>query len=327
MIPSYVLYPKTTYTIKAKISFEQRVDGIWKPFIDDGTQLTEERTVTFTTGELPDKIPASEIAYSYPVNKQYNFMPGEYNKAYIIFRRDLQAFFNPSEDYIKKARWTLSGDSSAETNINYNSVDRTLYMDLPATMNLNSVYHFELVAIPAAKNSNVDRNVNKSYQNVETGSDSVSMQQAHNTARGTITTTEEKTMYELYFKTSQYKDFDSRFSTSTINVRALYDKGYMEFYLITDLPGGEAFDEFELKGPKGNDPLITMKADVNNTDWFDNDVNPKTYENYPWFGQNGICWRDTTFYGLTASSAITVWQPASFTTLSDAEISTGKPMA
>jgi hypothetical protein len=319
VIPDAVLSPTTAYTLEVKIKFEEKVNGAWQAYTVDGEQLTETRTVTFTTGELPDRIPSSEIAYTYPVEKQYNFMPKEYSNAYLIFHRDLEVFFKASTDYNKQARWT-QGSVVTLSDITYNSSEKTLYMSIPDNLTLDKISHLELVAIPTATSDATDRNVSSTSSSVSTGSESSSMEVTSQTAEGTITTTTEKVMFDFYFKTSKYTNFTSRFNVSEINTRALYDRGYMEFYLIASMPGGEGFDDFEKYGMDNGKPLISLTADLNNTSWFTNDVNPKNYNQYPWYGYNAISWRDTSTYGLRADRAITNWQTAGYSKLTDAEI-------
>ncbi len=327
LIPAYVLYPETDYSIEVEIAFEEKVDGVWQAFEHEGEQLTEEKLVSYTTGELPDRIPDDEISYSYPIDRQFNFLQGEYDKAYLIFRRDLQAFFAPSETYHREARWTRLGAlEELHTNIQYVSGEKTVYMDLPASLALNAIYSLELVAIPVAESDAADRNVTTTYNEQDTGDDSTTIEQKERTAEGTITTTEEKVMHDLHFKTSQYTDFNSRFSENNLNVRALYDAGYMEFLLFCDIPGGEALDIYEQ--PAGNRySLIRAEAVLPNTEWFNNYVYPRTYENYPWFGHHAIRWRDTLKYGRMAQGAIAVGQPISFSALTDEDIEAGYPIS
>ncbi len=321
LIPAYVLYPETDYTLEAEIAFEELKNGAWVPFEENGVQMTEKRVAEFKTGELPDRIPASEVVYSYPVERQYNFMPGEYNKAYVAFRRDLQAFFAPSDKYTREARWASSGAGPVKTPINYISSEKTLYVDLPANMALSSVYTLEIVAVPIATSSAADRNVSTTYEKQQTGSDSTTIEQKTQKAEGTITTTEEKVMLEFHFRTSRYNTLGDRINKTEVNVRALYDMGYMEFYLITDMPGGEAFDRFEMSGSNGFGPLIQMRADLFATEWFTSDVYPKTYERYPWYNHPTI--EDTAKYGFMSPRAISIWQEGSYFTLRDDEVASG----
>jgi hypothetical protein len=324
LIPSYVLYPETDYTLEAEIAFEELRNGAWVPFEEDGVRMTEKRETQFRTGDLPDRIPANEVVYSYPVDRQYNFMSGEYNKAYVAFRRDLQAFFMSSDKYTYEARWTCSVAGAVKTKLNYNSSEKTLYMDIPGSMANKAIYALEIVAVPTATSSAADRNVSTSYQKQETGSESTTIEQKTRKAEGTITTTEEKILLDFHFRTSSHNTLADRINKTNLNVRALYDRGYMEFYLITDMPGGEPFDRFEMKGGNGFDPLIQMRADLFATEWFTSDVYPKTYERYPWYNHPTI--DDTVTYGFMAPRAIAIWQAGNYFTLNDNEIASGVPL-
>ena len=327
IIPDYVLYPKKDYTMEVKIAFEEKVDGVWREFEHEGEQLTETRTVKFETGELPDRIPDDEITYSYPVDRQFNFMPGEYNKGYLIFRRDLQAFFAPSEIYDRKVRWKPAGGAVVNSNIDYRSDEKTLYFDLPGNMQLNKIYSMELAAIPIVSSNEADRNVTTTYEEEEFEGDTsnTTVEQVSKTADGTITTPEEKIMFDLDLKTSQYNDFNTRFNEDQLTVRAFIDAGYMEFLMFVNTPGGEALDKYEKPNPNGWS-FFKMEADLSETEWFKDDVFPKTYERYPWYNFHAIRWRDTTRCGLKAQRAISMGQPVGFSSLTDADISAGTPV-
>lgn len=325
IIPYDPLWANTKYNVEVEITFEEYINGQWKPFMDEGKVLSESRAVSFTTG-LPDKISNNEVIYTYPINRQYNYMPYEYKYAYLITRRNIEGFFVKSEKYIHKARWSTTG-SEVFTDINYNGSEKTLYINVPENLRKNSIYHLEILLIPTETASGIDKNI---FQNVTKIADDTSGTITEITTRsatGTITTSNAKVLYDWYFKTSNYKNFNERINTLTKNVRAFYDMGYMEFYLITEVPGQEMFDRFERIGTNTFRPLIQIEADLSSTPWFNEYVYPLTYENYPWFGVHSITWRDTTKYGLKAKRAISIWQPSSFEELIDLEISTGIPLA
>lgn len=82
---------------------------------------------------MPDKISADEVIYTYPINRQYNYMPYEYQYAYLITRRNIEGFFVKSEKYVHKARWSTAG-SVIFTDINYNGSEKTLYINIPENL-------------------------------------------------------------------------------------------------------------------------------------------------------------------------------------------------
>lgn len=325
IIPHYVLYPKTKYHVDAEIVFEERILGKWRPFKDQGEILVESKNVAFTTGELPDRIPDDEVKYCYPVKRQYNFMPNEYDQTYIGFRRDVFVFFEQSEEYEKKVRWS-SNASIQYTNFSYNRGEKTLYMGKPQNFALSKVYNVEVIAIPTAASDDVDRNVTTTEAKEDMDDKGNEMVTTTKQAEGTITTSEEKVIYNVHFKTSKFLDFNSRFAENQINVRALYDRGYMEFYLITDMPGKEPLDYAELNGRNGQPALVQMEAILDETKYFTDYVYPLTYENYPWYGNHSIDWREVDDYGLHASRAISAWQGALLKGLTDQEIEVGMPL-
>ncbi|NJO68501.1 MAG: hypothetical protein HC830_03790, partial [Bacteroidetes bacterium] len=147
--------------------------------------------------------------------------------------------------------------------------------------------------------------------------DSITMEQKEKKAEGTITAAEEKIMLRMDFMTSRYNNLSDRFNADQVNVRALYDRGYMDFFLIAGTPGNEPLDIFENKGSETFGPLITFEADLSHTPWYTSDVYPRTYQHFPWYDYKNLLWRDTMQYGLKAQKAISIWQPAKYTSLGD----------
>ena len=325
VIPYDPLWAETEYNIEVKIIFEVDNNGKWEPYKEDGQILSESRTVKFTTG-MPDKISAGEVLCTYPMSRQYNYMPYEYPYAYMMTLRNIEGIFVKNEKYMYKARWSTMGQILL-TDIEYKGTEKTLYIKVPENLKLNSIYHLEILLIPTEKGSSIDKNVIETINTITDDSTGSTAKLTTRSAEGTITTSEEKVLYEWYFKTSKHRTFNEKINIFSKNVRALYDRTYMAFYLITEMPGGEMFDRFELEGTDKIKPLIQMEADLNNTPWFNEEVYPMTYEKYPWFGRYAILWRDTTIYGLKAQKAISIWQPAIFNEFTDEEIQIGFPLA
>jgi len=325
IIPNNPLWATNNYELKVEISFEEYINNQWVPFKDENNKiLTEQRVITFQTG-LPDKISENIVACTYPINRQYNYMPYEYKYAYIKTLQNIEGFFVVKDKYDFKARWT-TGNNSTLTNIMYNAGELTLYIEVPENMYKNSIYHLEIIMIPKKHAANIDNNVFSTETSIINDTSGTTAILKTRQAEGTVTLSCEKVLYSLYFKTSNYNNFKERFDKTNIKVRSLYDRGYEEFYLITELPGNEMFDIFERKGTGKISPLIQIEAILSNTPWFNDYVYPLTYDKYPWCGDEKILSRDTLKYGLMASKALSIWQISGYDELTDEEISLGYPL-
>ena len=69
-----ILPAKSTLEAKVKVHFEEKVNGVWQVMKDEGKDVYEDSTITFTTGEAPDYIPLQNIVYSWPVINQLHFL-------------------------------------------------------------------------------------------------------------------------------------------------------------------------------------------------------------------------------------------------------------
>lgn len=321
MEPDEILQAKSKYALNVEISFEEKVGGLWQVVTDNGEVFKEVRSVSFVTGNLPDRIPAHVISYSYPADKQYNFYKNEYNQAYMTFTRDIGVFFVDDNEFTKGAQWISSSGQIIKGKLQYNKAEKTVYTDVPPSLTNDAIFSLNFVAEPRNTNISSDRNVTSTLTSVDYG-DSTNTNLTTKEAEGTISNPEEKTFYNYYFRTSKFNSLSEKIPFASKDVDYMFSASTFVFFPQVNMPISEVFDKCELWGDDTYKPLIRRTAVLDNTDWYKDIVYPLVYENYPWFGIYCIQNRDTSEFGVPPVRAIHFYYSSPIS-LSDDEIATG----
>ena len=320
--PDEILLSKSKYTFRVDISFEENVSGTWQTLKDStGGAFTESRSVAFTTGLLPDKIPAQIIKYSYPVDKQYNFYKNEYHQAYMAFTRNISVYFTDDNDFTREAQWVDASGQKIHGKLNYNPGEREVDIDVPPSLRNDAIYSLSFVSVPRNTSTSSDRNVTSSQTSVSLG-DSTSADLTTKQATGTLANPEEKNFYSYYFRTSKFNTLKEKIPFDSKEVDFLFSCEAFVFYPQVNMPISEAFDKYELFGDGNYSPFIRSTAVLSASNWYQDVVYPLVYQHYPWFNNQCITYRDTSIFGMPPARDIQFYYQNPVT-LSDDEITTG----
>ncbi len=320
--PYDILNPNAKYNFDVEVSFDEWKDNKWETVTDNGAKITEKKNCIFTTGALPKEIPLNRISYCYPVMRQYNFYPQEYNQGYIAFNIGLTPFFNLGSDWKQQARFTpVSGGKVLSSDLVYNSSTRTVTFAIPSNLAGNKIYRLELTNIPL--NNNIARNVSEKTNKVDLENDSNKMEVKTREAAGTLTRAEEITFLKYGFRASKYKTMTEKLSFTETTVNMLYEITPYVYHLQSTIEGDEMFDKFEIYGTNNNPSLIRRTAILDETPWYKSFVEPVIYKNYPLLTQADITWRNATILGVPPSGEIKIWQLNYDHILTDEELETG----
>jgi hypothetical protein len=314
-----ILKSKSKYALNVEISFEEKVGNSWQTVTDNGEVFKEARSVSFITGNLPDKIPASAIAYSYPADKQYNFYKNEYNQAYMAFTKNIGEFFADDADFIKEAQWISTSGQKIKTAFQYNAGEKTVYTAVPTNLKNNTIYSLNFVAVPRNTDSSSDRNVTSTQTSTDYG-DSTNIDLTTKEAEGIISNLEEKNFNSYYFRTSKYNTLAEKIPFSSQDVDFLFSCSMFVFYPQVDMPINEVFDKCEQKGAINYKPIIRRTAVLKNTKWYNDVVYPLIYKHKE--ALSNVTYRDTSVFGLPPTRDIEFYYRNPIT-LSDNEISSG----
>ncbi len=318
-----MFYPNTKYKIVAKVSFDEFVDNKWQQYKgDDGKVYYETKEYTFTTGALPERIPDEVVTHTYPVNRMVNFYKDEHNVAYVLFNMDIAPFFDNTGDYLQKARWTQVNGTPTYTSLRYNPVRQTVEAEIP-NLNNEKVYKLELVHVPAATATNVDRNVTENTQTVIGNEGNADMELVTRSAEGVVNDGEEKTFYDLDFRCSKYNKFLDKWPESELKVSFRSPIAPAIEYPGVIVNTDELYGLFEIKGTSTLLPLIRIEAVLNSADWYNSTYGKMIYNNYPIHEKARIDNRTISDYGVPPLKPIWIYQTGNVVKINENNIQTG----
>jgi hypothetical protein len=314
--PGDVLPSKKELKVVVKITFEEKVNGMWQTLKFEGKDVEENVETDFTTGIAPDHIPASNVSISYPLAGQYNFYPKEYNQGFIQLKKGQPELFAPGAEWSQKLHFTdVGAQQYAETDVSYNASEKKVYFTIPTGLQTGKLYHVEILNLPL-QSQVLDANV----QTVETelaGTDGASTVSTKN-VEGNLTLRDAKTIYTLTLRTSQYNTFGEKMAgikqAQTMREQ-LAEAGV--FQLIAHLNTPEWLDEYEANGGDGFEKLVQGEAILDNNKWYNNDVYPLVYEGYPLRGNMTITNRDAQLLGVPPVRSVYIEQASYYPVLTE----------
>ncbi len=297
-----VLPSKKKIIVRARVLFEERINGYWQTVIYQGQPVAETAETEFTTGEAPDYIPAHNIAMSYPLLGQYNYYPQEFTQGFIQLNKGQPYLFAPGAGWQQRARLVnIATGQLRDFSFTYNEGRMRVNYTMPTDLELNTLHKMELVNIPAA-NIVVDANVTKI--NRELKQEQTTAEVTTKEVEGQVDLREEKAIHSQPFRTSRYRTFAEKMQGMQMGVS--YLEGYSAglAYLHRQTNGPEPFDVYEV-GLTLIQPEIELSSN-----WFKSQVNPMVYQHYPLQGQMTLKNREDRLWGAPPVRAAILFQPA-----------------
>jgi hypothetical protein len=317
-----ILPPKKNIKAEVSIYFEEFVNNRWITFVENGKRPEEKMAITFTTGEAPDYIPASNVAYSYPVIDQYNFLKGESPTAYITLKTGQPYLFTDYDrnKWKQKARYTpAEGGGTILVDFGYDPESRTLNIPVAQALSNSKVYHLEIVNLPAGANDEVDANVSEST--VAMAGDQVQVRSKNLT--GTLDRLQEKQLFGYHFKTSRFNTMPEKLATISFTSPTNWIIYGGISQLILNMNGPELLDKFDLHGHSNNVQRLVDFVSTQNNPWFGGALNPLMYSHYPIDGELRIKRRAESELGVPPLKAVYVVQTDGNKVVGDADIAAG----
>lgn len=303
-----ILPPKKKLRAEIQVSFREFVNGKWQTVVVDGKKYIEYKRVTFTTGEAPDHIPLSNVAYCYPVVNQLNFHKKESNTGYIQLKRGQPYLFDLSAQWVQKGRFVeIRSARPYYFDFNYSSANREVTFNIPNIPN-DQVYAFELVNLPTQKAQSIDRNIQSDSSRVL--ADNATKIVAKE-AKGNIAQLQEKRIFETNFRSSTFDTFREKMRALAIT-RTSREIAFLweGLYLNNNITSSELFATEEIAGNEftGNLPLVQFEAVITGNNYFENSINPVIYSGYPLPRGIRITNRNTDSLGVVPVRAVRVLQ-------------------
>lgn len=279
-----ILPERKKLKVRAKLTFEERINGIWNKVRFNGKVVMETADTHFETGEAPAVIPADNVWSSYPLPGQLNFFPHEYSSGYIQLKNGQPYLFRPEKDRVQRMRWTetLSGKSSV-TPLMYDHRERRILFSIPEHLDNARRYSVEIVSIPqhlSAPDQNV-RDVETKIQIDASAGEAVLTTQS---IEGDVSSLEAKILYSFHFRTSRHDTFGEKMKNTNVRPALRIMQGTLAYRLEAPLAGDEGFGDEEVYGTAPSDRLIVPEAITDNNHWFNKYVHPVVYDGYPLLG-------------------------------------------
>ena len=270
-----ILPPETKITAVVKVSFEEKISGSWKPVIDNGQHVVEEKISNFTTGKAPTKIPYKNIVYMYPVIDQQYMLPKESNTGYIQLEKGQDYLFG-LPGYEDKLYYIDENGNYTPANFSYNNADNKLSFSIP-NLNNQQKYTFQLIT---AKSGSLGEGT--SVQEIFTDvSEDVSI--SGNMITGNSSNDALFVRLGFNFNTSRHNTFVQKMKSLKIrNQYTLIDGSSDVGALGIGLEEYEPFGENDVKGTKytAHQPFLHLEA-VFDDSYYKDEIYPLIYKEYP----------------------------------------------
>jgi hypothetical protein len=208
---------KKTYKITVVAEGLERIGGKWT------VVRTEKKTVTFTTGDRPDKVDENNVISAYPFIGQRYFLKNDEPKGNVRFGMGQCYLFETKEDAKFKFEYKLritNLETKEVKTVNFSCNDRNIYYNMPDLKN-STVHRLEIVQVATPKNMsalNLKENTSKTTKNLASmaGGRGSKLELANNKVKkaqenaGVI----EKELMKYYFRTSRYNTAHEKYGNN-----------------------------------------------------------------------------------------------------------------
>jgi hypothetical protein len=301
---SDVLPGKKKLRIRAKLTFEEKVNGLWTKVKFDGKIVQEMAESSFETDSAPDFIPENNVASSYPLPNQLNFHPKEFDRGFIQLKEGQPYLFTPGKEWIQKIRMTESGSGrQMERDLKYNSRTRQITFTLPDGFTNSSAYRMDIVNIPKQQLSSIDQNIQRVDKEIAMDQSAGSATLTTRSIDGNLDMPDSKSIFTTQFRTSRYNTFLEKMQHISLTPAIRLSPAPRIFQLTSALQGDEFFETQELS-VSGSPNLIRIEAVLDEDNWYNQYVYPLVYEGYPLLGWMNITRRNPYTLGIPPAKDI-----------------------
>ncbi len=354
--PEDVLDGLTEHRLIVVAGVEKSTDqgASWKELISTktGQPYKQEEEIIFTTDEAPDYIPYHNVAYSYPIVDQLNFLKDESASGYIKLKQGQDYLFKTEPafkldpaDWNQKIVFTQTNSTRGFADFSYNGTDNQVNFAIPGgNLMTDMICSMELINIPTSMDEfEVDQNVieieTDALANVQQEDDPNTDDDEFSTIliqdkqiQGGITQSDTAKIFGLHFRTSLHNTWLAKMNALDLSnewhyATYLYDnqnEGNSIDIFGMDIEGQEKFDQFELEGYHNGDDninaLIAVEADLLNTanSWGDS-INIMMYNHVP-NSDIPMNWRDQEILGAPPIRSIPLSQQFDLQKLTAADV-------
>lgn len=323
----------TAYRFRVELKWQEKINGNWQNPGGSGTEDKEIREITFTTNNAPTSVPAENIAYSYPISRQYNFYKNQHSYGFLQLKTGQPDVFATNDQFGQwsvKARFKSQYGQILESDVSY--AGNLATFSFPAGLENNRIYELSLVKVPVgtvtgtgiqdslyikeenvyvSEATNTLQEMNQGFA-MDNQAEMDALNAANTTAydpnpegntmmssriANTLSVNNELIIYRINFRSSMFNTLNDKIDALTNAQDAVNVISGNVTAIGKRFSTVESFDEVELFGRGNNDePLIRLGA-TNNT-WINWYMHPMMYEYYGQFNYNvNITWRDPVMMG------------------------------
>ena len=300
LISEDILPPNTKLKVLVVLSFQERVNGVYKTVMVDGKKAIEQEERSFTTGTAPDHIPLYNIQYSYPVVEQQHFFRNEYKTGYIQLKRGQDYLFDNSQ-WKSEVKFIDNGAREQKSRFNYTNADNKVHYSLP---DLKKNMEYGIMIVSSSKNS-ASTSSSQSTTDTKDLDEGNTIEIRKNIAENVLKDGEiDRLSYN--FKTSNYNTFKDKINDLKVTDDDWGKLNSTVIYLSSKVNKSEGFDIAELTGNTytENKPLILIESDLEDR-YFEEDINPVIYSKYTANTKYAIT-RNTEPYGYVPKRALPI---------------------
>jgi hypothetical protein len=270
-----VLPGESLIKASVKVVFEEYKNGAWFDVRKNGVTATEMKEISFMTGKEPDVLVQENVAYSYPNYRAFNYYKAESGSNYIKLEMAQPNLFNTSNEWVQKARVvTVLGGQPQYFDYSYDNSTGQVNFAIPQSVANNKIYRLELVNLPANAATLVDENVDKETENVQIsdGNNTVDVEVTTQAAEGSRTELQEKVIYNMEFRTSNYNTFTSKLNALNYSDGITWEL-YPLVHSLTVNISGERFDDYEVVNLE-EQTMISCDVLLQETAWYKTYIEP-----------------------------------------------------
>ncbi|MCM5664453.1 hypothetical protein [Galbibacter mesophilus] len=292
-----VLPPQVELTATVKVSFEERIGNQWKPVLENGQPIVEEKSVTFTTGKAPTKIPHKNILYMYPIVDQKYMLPKESDKGYVQLEKGQDYLFG--NGFKDELFYITENGEFEKANFAYDNVSNLLTFEIPKLRNKEN-YSLQIIT---SKPKDGEQGVS-----AEETFNQINEDLAISSNKLTGNSSSEATLKRLAFNfsTSEYDTFEKKLNAMKVKNYFSYVDGASSIGAMgLQVETMEPFDVNEVAGTRftANRPMIKAKARLDDY-YYKEEIYPLLYKNYPLDNEFRVN-REESILGLPPVKAIT----------------------
>jgi hypothetical protein len=262
----------------AELKCEEKINGVWKDYAENGKVVTEQKTVKFKTGAAPNYISWENVAYMYPIKDQQRYYIDENHTGYVKLKMSQGNILPAPAGWATNVIINSNSGWQKTTSLSLGDGNTLLSFDVSGVTK-SSIDSIKIINIPPAMNLEGNVSSVEETKNVDNTGNDV----AYSTKKtsGTLTGNKKTKLLNFGFATSAFGTFAAKIDNiSNKKVNAMDSRETSAF--ICYFSYMEPFDRFEIQSNTianyTQTPLIQPSIVLDDS-YFINTIKPKIYDN------------------------------------------------